>query len=69
MSAGEIMLIFFVALMLFGSKSLPGFAKTLGKAYREFKRASDDITRAVVFSSMRHNLFASRCHQIACKPE
>jgi len=37
------MLIFFVALMLFGSKSLPGFAKTLGKAYREFKRASDDI--------------------------
>jgi len=47
MSAGEILLIFFVALMLFGSKSLPGFAKALGQAYREFKRATDDIKQEI----------------------
>ncbi len=47
MSAGEILLIFFVALMLFGSKSLPGFAGALGRAYREFKRATDDIKQEI----------------------
>lgn len=47
MSAGEILLIFFVALMLFGSKSLPGFAKSLGRAYREFKRATEDIKQEI----------------------
>jgi sec-independent protein translocase protein TatA len=36
---GELILILCVALLLFGGKKLPEFAKNLGKGIREFKRA------------------------------
>lgn len=39
----EIILIFLVIIMLFGSKSLPDLAKGIGKGYREFKKATDEI--------------------------
>ncbi len=43
---GELILILCVALLLFGGKKLPEFAKNLGKGIREFKRAcnTDDST-------------------------
>lgn len=34
----EILLILFIVLILFGAKRLPEVAKSLGKAYREFKK-------------------------------
>lgn len=37
--SGEIIVILCVALLLFGGKKLPEFAKNLGKGIREFKRA------------------------------
>jgi sec-independent protein translocase protein TatA len=45
--AGEIMLIFFVALLLFGGDKLPGLARGLGKGIREFKDASEGIKREI----------------------
>lgn len=36
---GELILILCVALLLFGGKKLPEFAKNLGKGIREFKRS------------------------------
>ena len=43
MGTPELMLIFFVALLLFGGKKLPELARGLGKGIREFKDASDGI--------------------------
>jgi sec-independent protein translocase protein TatA len=39
----ELILIFVVALLVFGPKKLPELGKSLGKGLREFKRATDDL--------------------------
>ncbi|HAA78358.1 TPA: twin-arginine translocase TatA/TatE family subunit [Candidatus Latescibacteria bacterium] len=39
----EILLIFLVALLLFGAKRIPEIAKGLGKGITEFKRAIKDV--------------------------
>ena len=42
--SGEILLIFVVVLLLFGSKNLPAVARSLGKALEEFRRAARDVS-------------------------
>lgn len=48
---GEMMVIFLIILMLFGSDRLPSLARSLGKGIREFKRivnnANSEIQRAI----------------------
>jgi sec-independent protein translocase protein TatA len=44
---GEMVLIVFAALMLFGGEKLPGIARTLGKGIRDFKDASEDVKREI----------------------
>lgn len=39
----EMVVIFFVALIVLGPKKLPELGRTLGKGLREFKKASDDL--------------------------
>jgi len=39
----ELLLIFLLVLLLFGANRLPGLAKSLGKAIREFKKAGTEI--------------------------
>lgn len=39
----EVLVIFFLILLLFGAKKLPELAKGMGKAMHEFKRASSEI--------------------------
>ena len=41
----EIIVIFFVLLLLFGGKKLPEFARGLGKGIREFKKATSEIEK------------------------
>ncbi|WP_237488280.1 twin-arginine translocase TatA/TatE family subunit [Hufsiella ginkgonis] len=43
----EMMMIMFVALLLFGGKKLPELARGLGKGIREFKDASDGVKREI----------------------
>ncbi|RYY36672.1 MAG: twin-arginine translocase TatA/TatE family subunit [Sphingobacteriaceae bacterium] len=43
----ELMLILFVALLLFGGDKLPGMARTLGRGIRDFKDASEDVKREI----------------------
>lgn len=43
----ELMLIFIVALILFGPKRLPEIGRTLGKAMGEFKKATDELKNTV----------------------
>jgi len=42
-SSGEIFIIFFVILILFGPKKIPEIARAIGKGMREFKKITDDI--------------------------
>ena len=42
--AGEILLVFTIALLLFGADRLPALAKAMGKAVREFRRASRELS-------------------------
>ena len=43
----ELMMIMFLALLLFGPKKLPEIGKQVGKALGEFKRASNDLKRTI----------------------
>jgi len=47
MGGGEIVLIIFVALLFFGSKAIPDVARTMGKAMREFQKATNEIKREI----------------------
>lgn len=47
MGGPEVMLIMFVALLLFGGKKLPELARGLGKGIREFKDASDSVKNEI----------------------
>ena len=39
----EILIIFIIALLVFGPKKLPELGKSLGKGLREFKKATEDL--------------------------
>ena len=43
LGGGELLLIFVVVLLFFGPKSIPGIAKGMGKATREFRNAMNDV--------------------------
>ena len=43
----ELIIIFVVALVVFGPKKLPDLAKSLGKGLAEFKKASDELRTSV----------------------
>jgi TatA/E family protein of Tat protein translocase len=47
MGAGELVLILVLVLLVFGPKKLPDLAKGIGKALREFRRASSDLQAQV----------------------
>ena len=39
----ELVIIFIIALLVFGPKKLPEVGRSVGKAIREFRRTSDEI--------------------------
>jgi sec-independent protein translocase protein TatB len=56
----EVMLILILALIVLGPSRLPGIAKSLGRGYNEFKRASqelrDSLTQDVDISDFRDSI-------------
>ena len=46
-AGSEILVIFLVILLFFGSKSIPGIAKSLGKALFEFRNATNEIKQEI----------------------
>ncbi|MBI2001666.1 MAG: TatA/E family twin arginine-targeting protein translocase, partial [candidate division NC10 bacterium] len=43
----ELLIIFVIALLVFGPKELPKIGRTIGKAMAEFRRASDDLREGI----------------------
>ncbi len=43
----EMMMIFVVALLLFGPRQMPQIGKSIGKALGEFRRASNEFKRTI----------------------
>jgi sec-independent protein translocase protein TatA len=43
----ELILIFVVALLVFGPKKLPELGKSLGKGLAEFRKASDELKKTI----------------------
>jgi TatA/E family protein of Tat protein translocase len=43
----EVLIILVVALIIFGPKKLPDLARSLGKGFAEFKRASQDLKNSM----------------------
>src|SRR5260370_35229397 len=50
----ELVLIFVIALLLFGPKNLPQLGRSLGRAMREFRRASDEF-RSTIETNLKIN--------------
>lgn len=61
--SSEIIFLFFLALLLFGPKKLPEIGRNLGKAMRELRKMSSEITSqfedAIKEESSRHSSSAS----------
>ena len=47
LGTGEVILIMFVVLILFGSKGIPGVVKNLGKGLMEIRNASNEIKKDI----------------------
>ena len=52
LGTGEVLLILFVVLVLFGSKGIPDFAKNMGRGMREIRNASNEIRRDIQKSAL-----------------
>ena len=46
-SGGELLIILIVVLVLFGSKGIPGIARTLGRTMRQVRDASAEVQREI----------------------
>jgi sec-independent protein translocase protein TatA len=47
MGGGEIIFVMAAGLILFGANKIPQFAKGLGQAIKEFKKASNDVSNEI----------------------
>ena len=53
---GELIVIIFIALMLFGSEKIPDIARTLGKAMAQLKNATNDIKSEIQRSAEANDI-------------
>ena len=63
---GELILILFIALMLFGSDKIPEIARTMGKAMAQLKNATNDIKSEIQKSAEANGNQQSK-RQAACR--
>lgn len=56
MGTWEILVIMMAILLLFGSKRLPGVARTLGKGINELRRAAEEIKKDLNFDDIKRDL-------------
>lgn len=59
-SEGEFLLIALVALLLFGSKGLPGLLRSLGRGVQQVRQASEGVRREIQKSMLEAELELQR---------
>lgn len=59
----EMILIFLVVLLIFGAKRIPEIARGLGKGIREFKDATNEISRELDVEDQRRQVEQPRAPQ------
>ena len=64
----ELLLIFIVALLVFGPRKLPELGKSLGKGLSEFKRASNEL-RSTLEEEVRAEEVADKQKALAPPPK
>jgi TatA/E family protein of Tat protein translocase len=68
----ELIIIFVIALIIFGPRKLPELGRSLGKSLSEFKRASNELKSTleeeIRLDEQRANLEASRAAAAAATP-
>ncbi len=47
MGGTDLLIIFFLILLLFGAKKLPELARSLGQAKKEFQKATKEVTEEI----------------------
>lgn len=52
----ELIVIFIIALLIFGPKKLPELGKALGRGIAEFKRASQEIKESIEIEAKKEEL-------------
>ncbi|NOZ55422.1 MAG: twin-arginine translocase TatA/TatE family subunit [Calditrichaeota bacterium] len=52
----ELLVIFLVVLLLFGSKNLPELARSLGRGIQEFRRAAEDVKKELNLDDIDRDL-------------
>lgn len=61
LGTGEVLIIFVLALVFIGPKKLPELARSLGKSWREFQKAKDELMAEVHKSdNSQENVHAER---------
>ena len=67
LGGGELFFIFLIILLLFGAKSIPDFARSMGRGLRQIRNATDDIRRDIEGSvnDVRRDLDITRKEYIA----
>lgn len=67
----ELLVIFLIILLFFGSKKIPEFAKGLGQGIREFKKAMQDVEQTLheETTQQKQRPDSSRDHRSQSTPE
>ena len=65
----EILIVFFIALLLFGPKKIPEIARTLGEAVREFKKASTPLATPAIKRSSDQELLLKVAKELGVEVE
>ncbi|MBN2013043.1 twin-arginine translocase TatA/TatE family subunit [candidate division KSB1 bacterium] len=51
----ELVVIFFIVLLVFGKDKIPELARALGKASRQFRKAMDDVKDEINFDDIKRD--------------
>ncbi len=52
----ELVVIFFIVLLVFGKDKIPELARGLGKASRQFRKALDDVKDEINFDDIKRDM-------------
>ncbi len=68
-SAGELVFVFLIVLLFFGSKSIPKMARTLGRGMRQLRDASQQIQDDIKTAAFEEEISSFKSSDKKTKPK